>query len=99
MGHLEEEILQKPREVERAVLEEAAQNKADQGPPVCPVCGGKLSRVTQGHKRSYQTRFGEGTIRRARGWGRRAKGWRFAAVPALRLGQEGRSSPCGHDMW
>src|SRR5438093_1067923 len=29
MGHLEEEILQKTRELERAVLEEASQKKAD----------------------------------------------------------------------
>jgi len=58
MGHLEEQILQKTREVERALLEEASQKKADQAPPVCPVCAGKLSRVTQGHERSYQSRFG-----------------------------------------
>src|SRR6266851_9800822 len=58
MGHLEEEIVQKTRELERAVLEEAAQKKADQAPPVCPICGNKLSRITDGHKRSYQSRFG-----------------------------------------
>ena len=37
MGHLEEEILQKTRDLERVVLEAAAQSKADQAPPVCPV--------------------------------------------------------------
>src|SRR5882762_10631398 len=58
MGHLEEELLQKTQELQRAVLEEAAQKKADQAPPTCPVCGSKLSRVTQGHERRYQTRFG-----------------------------------------
>src|SRR6266700_5241687 len=68
MGHLEEEILQKTRELERAVLQEASQKKADLTPPVCPVCKNKLSRLTQGHERSYQTRFGEVTILRARGW-------------------------------
>src|SRR5262245_27844946 len=39
LGHLEEEILHTTRELERSVLEEAAQKKADQTPPVCPVCG------------------------------------------------------------
>lgn len=34
MGHLEEEILHQTRDLERAVLEEAAQKKADQAPPV-----------------------------------------------------------------
>jgi len=67
MGHLEEEILQKTRDLERAVLEEAAQKKAEQAPPVCPICGNKLSRVTHGHERSYQTRFGLVRIRRVRG--------------------------------
>ena len=33
MGHLEEEILQKTQQLERAVLEEASQKKADLTPP------------------------------------------------------------------
>ena len=48
MGHLEEEIHQKTLEVQRVALEEAAQKKANLAPPVCPVCGHKLSRVTPG---------------------------------------------------
>jgi hypothetical protein len=68
LGHLEEEILQRTRDLERVVLEEAAQKQADQAPPVCPVCGGKLSRRTHGHERSYQTRFG-GSRSGARGGG------------------------------
>src|SRR5947207_1227304 len=46
MGHLEEEMHQKTQEVERVALEEAAQKKADQSPPVCPVFGMKLTRAT-----------------------------------------------------
>jgi len=38
-GHLEAEILQQTRGLERNLLKEAAQQKADQSPPVCPVCG------------------------------------------------------------
>ena len=98
MGHLEEQILQKTREVERAVLEEAAQKKADQAPPVCPVCGNKLSRVTPGHERSYQTRFGEVRIRRARGWCRRCQCWRFPADHLLGLAQTGSCSPGVQEM-
>ena len=55
MGHMEEEILHKTRDLQRAVLEEAAQKKAEKSPPTCPVCGNKLSRITHGHERSYQT--------------------------------------------
>jgi hypothetical protein len=98
MGHLEEEILQRTREVERAVLEEAAQKKADQTPPVCPVCGSKLSRVTPGHERSYQTRFGVVMIGRARGWCRRCKEWRFPADHALGLAETGSCSPGVQEM-
>lgn len=88
MGHLEEEILRKTQDLERKLLEEAAQKKADQAPPVCPVCGGKLNRVTQGHERSYQTRFGEVRIRRGRGWCRRCKSWRFPDRPSVRVGRD-----------
>jgi hypothetical protein len=98
MGHLEEEILQKTRELERAVLEEASQKKADLTPPVCPVCKNKLSRVSEGYERSYQTRFGEVTIRRVRGWCRKCKSWRFPADHALGLSEAGSSSPGVQEM-
>jgi len=98
MGHLEEEILHKTRDLERAVLEEAAQKKAAEAPPVCPVCGNKLSRLTQGHERSYQTRFGMVTIRRTRGWCRRCKRWRFPADHLLGLAETGGCSPGVQEM-
>jgi hypothetical protein len=98
MGHLEEEILHQTRDLERRVLEEAAQKKAEQAPPVCPVCGHKLSRVTQGHERSYQTRFGVITIRRLRGWCRRCKCWRFPADYQLGLAEAGSNSPGVQEM-
>jgi len=98
MGHLEEEILQRTRELERVVLEEASQKKADLTPPVCPVCKNKLGRVTEGYERSYQTRFGEVTIRRARGWCRKCKCWRFPADYALGLSDAGSCSPGVQEM-
>lgn len=98
MGHLEEEILHKTQDLERVVLEEAAQKKADGAPPVCPVCGNKLRRVTHGHERSYQTRFGVVTIRRTRGWCRRCKCWRFPADHLLGLAETGGCSPGVQEM-
>ena len=95
MGHLEEEILQKTRELQRAVLEEASQKKADLTPPVCPICKNKLSRVAEGYARSYETRFGPVTIRRARGWCRKCKRWWFPADQVLGLSDAGSCSP-GH---
>jgi hypothetical protein len=98
MGHLEEELLGKTKELQRAVLEEASQKKADLSPPVCPVCKKELSRVSSGHVRSYQTRFGEVTIRRARGWCRKCKCWRFPADHALGLSEAGSCSPSVQEM-
>ena len=98
LGHMEEEILEKTRDLERTVLEEAAQKKADQAPPVCPVCGSRLSRVSRGHERSYQTRFGVVTIRRLRGWCRRCKCWRFPADHLLGLAEAGSCSPGVQEM-
>ena len=98
MGHMEEEILHKTRDLQRAVLEEAAQKKAEKSPPVCPVCGNKLSRITHGHERSYQTRFGIVTIRRARGWCRRCQCWRFPADHLLGLAETGSCSPGVQEM-
>jgi hypothetical protein len=43
---LEEEILRQTHGLERELLEDAAQKKADQSPPLCPVCGHALSRCT-----------------------------------------------------
>lgn len=98
MGHLEEEILHRTHELERALLEEAAQQKADQAPPVCPLCGGKLSRLTQGHAHRYQTRFGRITLRRTRGWCRRCKRWQFPADHLLGLVATGGCSPGVQEM-
>lgn len=98
MGHLEEEILRQTRGLERKLLEEAGQKKADQAPPVCPVCKSKLSRITHGHERSYQTRFGTVTIRRLRGWCRRCKCWRFPADAVLGLTETGGCSPGVQEM-
>jgi hypothetical protein len=98
LGHLEEQILRQTQGLERKLLEEAAQKKADQSPPVCPVCGHKLTRQTRDHERTYQTRFGPVTIRRLRGWCRRCRAWRFPADQALGLSEAGSASPGVQEM-
>ncbi len=98
MGDLEREILQQTQGLERKLLEEASQKKADQSPPGCPVCGHKLSQLSHGHERTYQTRFGPVTIRRSRGWCKRCKAWRFPADYALGLEEAGSASPSVQEM-
>jgi len=98
LGHMEEQILRQTRGLERQLLEEAAQKKADQCPPTCPVCGHKLSRCTPGHERTFQTRFGPVTVKRLRGWCRRCRAWCFPADPALGLSETGGASPSVQEM-
>src|SRR5215210_151673 len=93
LGHLEEQITRQTRAVERALLEEAAQKKADLAPPLCPVCGHKLSRRTHGHARTFTTRLGDITLRRTRGWCRRCRAYFFPADHALGLADSGGVSP------
>src|SRR2546429_7857678 len=57
LGHIEEEIARRTRDLGRTVAEEVAQKKADQTPPHCPNCGAKITRLTEGHVRTIQTRL------------------------------------------
>jgi hypothetical protein len=98
LGHLEEEILHQTRELECKLLAVAAQKKADQSPPVCPVCGHKLSRCTRDHERTFQSRFGPVTVKRLRGWCRRCQAWHFPADHVLGLSQTGGASPSVQEM-
>jgi ssDNA-binding Zn-finger/Zn-ribbon topoisomerase 1 len=98
LGHLEEQILRQTQGLERQLLEEAAQKKADQTPPVCPVCGQALSRRTADHGRTFHTRFGPVTVKRLRGWCRRCQQWRYPADPALGLSDTGGASPSVQEM-
>jgi len=98
LGHWEEEILQATHDLERKLLEEAAQKKADQSPPVCPVCGHKLSRCTRDHERTLQSRLGPVTVKRLRGWCRRCAAWRFPADHVLGLSETGGASPSVQEM-
>lgn len=68
LGHLEEQILEQTRGLERKLLEEAAQKKADQTPPVCPVCGQKLSRRTRESDGGRARILSRGTVMTRGGW-------------------------------
>lgn len=98
LGHLEEQIACETRGLELKLLEEAAQKKADQSPPACPVCGNKLSRCTRNHKKSFHTRFGLVTVKRLRGWCGRCKRYCFPADEALGLSETGAASPSVQEM-
>ena len=73
MGELEEEIASRGREFQRQVLEAACQRKADNCPPLCPICREPLSRVRQGQERIVQSRFGAIRLVRAYGYCRECK--------------------------
>jgi hypothetical protein len=98
LGHLEEQILKRTRELSRQVLEEAAQVKADATPPRCARCGGPLTRLTRGHARTFESRFGPVTVRRTRGRCRRCDRWCCPADAALGLEDTAGYSPSVQEM-
>src|SRR5262249_26369471 len=93
LGHLEEQLLRGGQEVFRQMLEKAAQQKADNAPPLCPQGQNKLSRVSPGHGTTIQTRFGPIRVQRVRGYCKRCRKWRFPADHLLGLPAEGTQSP------
>lgn len=98
LGHLEVQVQQQAQELLRQATEKAAQQKADHTPPVCLVCQHKLTRLTQEHGRTFETRFGPVTVRRTRGYCRRCRKWRFPADAALGLEETAGYSPGVQEM-
>ena len=98
LGDIELQIEQQSRELLRVAAEKAAQRKAEVTPPVCPVCQKPLSRVTQGHQRSFECKFGTITIGRTRGYCKRCRKWRFPADTVLGLEESAGYSPRVQEM-
>jgi hypothetical protein len=93
LGDIELAVERQSRELQRRATEQAAQAKAEVAPPVCPVCGKALSRVSHDHERTFESRFGPIRVRRARGYCRRCGKWRFPADTVLGLADTAGYSP------
>lgn len=98
LGDIELAVEQQSRELLRQAAENAAQQKADGTPPICPVCGHALSRLSADHGRSFECRFGSITVRRSRGYCRRCRKWRFPADTVLGLEETAGYSPRVQEM-
>ena len=98
LGDIEVQIERQSRELQRQATEKAAQSKAELTPPICPVCKGKLSRVSGGHGRSFESRFGTIRVMRERGYCKRCGKWRFPADVALGLEESAGYSPRVQEM-
>lgn len=98
LGHLETQIQQQAQELLRQATERGAQQKADQTPPRCPGCQQELTRRSADHARTFESRFGPLTIKRARGYCRRCHQWRFPADAALGLEETAGYSPAVQEM-
>jgi len=98
LGDIELAVEQQSRELLRQATERAAQQKADVTPPICPVCGHALSRVSADHERTFECRFGSITVRRLRGYCRRCRKWRFPADTVLGLEETAGYSPRVQEM-
>jgi len=93
LGHMETQALHDVQALLRQATQRAAQAKADATPPHCPVCGQPLSRCSSGHARTFQTRFGDITIQRTRGYCKSCRKWRTPADAALGLDDTAGYSP------
>jgi len=98
LGHLEKQAAQDVQELLRAATERGAQAKADATPPLCPVCQQKLTRLSEGHPRTFESRYGSISIRRTRGYCRRCRKWRIPADRALGLEESAGYSPALQEM-
>jgi hypothetical protein len=103
LGHLEMQAARDVQELLRTTVERGAQAKADATPPQCPVCQQKLTRLSAGHPRTFESRYGPITVQRARGYCKRCRKWRVPADTALGLEESaGYLSTCrkqGHNLW
>ena len=98
LGHLENQAAADVQELLRQTTERGAQAKADTTPPVCPVCGHTLSRLSADHPRTFTTRFGAITVRRTRGYCKRCHKWRVPADAVLGLEETAGYSPAVQDL-
>ena len=93
LGHLEVQAARDVQRLLREAVQRGAQAKADATPPVCPVCGQPLTRLSPGHARTFDTRFGALTVQRTRGYCKRCRKWRTPADAALGLEDTAGYSP------
>ena len=98
LGHLEVQAAHDVQALLCQAIQRGAQAKADATPPVCPVCGQPLSRLSRGHARTFQSRYGAITVRRTRGYCKRCRKWRTPADAALGLEETAGYSPAVQDM-
>lgn len=98
LGHLEVQAAHDVQELLRQAIQRGAQAKADATPPLCPVCGHKLTRLSSGHERTFQSRYGLLTVQRTRGYCKRCRKWRTPADTALGLEESAGYSPAVQDM-
>lgn len=98
LGHLEIQAARDVQELLRTALERGAQAKADATPPLCPVCQQKLSRLSDDHRRSFESRYGTISVQRTRGYCKRCRKWRVPADTALGLAESAGYSPAVQEM-
>ena len=98
LGHLEIQAAHDVQELLRTSIQRGAQAKADATPPLCPVCQQKLSRLSAGQPRTFESRYGSITVKRTRGYCKRCRKWRVPADTALGLEESAGYSPAVQEM-
>src|SRR5450759_2901489 len=90
LGHLEVQAARDVQALLREATQRGAQAKAEAPPPLCPVCQKELTRRSEDHSRTFDTRLGSITVKRTRGYCKHCRKWRLPADAALGLDDNAR---------
>jgi hypothetical protein len=93
LGCIEETIRQSALELQRRLVEQAMQRKADAVAEQCPHCQATLTHKKRRVPRSVRTYCGSAKLRRTHGWCPRCERWCFPADAVLGLRDDSTASP------
>jgi hypothetical protein len=98
LGFLEETIRQATLELQRALLQQALQAKADTVEEHCPDCQRPLRDQKRRVARSIDAYCGKVQLRRTHGWCARCQRWHFPADRVLGLQEDSHASPLVQEL-
>jgi hypothetical protein len=98
LGFIEETIRQSALELQRALVQQAMQAKADAVDEKCPDCQHPLRDKKRRLTRNIDAYCGKVRLRRTHGWCPRCQQWFFPADRALGLREDSNASPLVQEM-
>lgn len=98
LGFIEEHIRQASLELQRLLVQQSMQDKANRVEEKCPDCGARLTDKKRRVPRWIDAYCGKVKLLRTHGWCPHCERWHFPADRALGLRQDSRASPLVQEM-